>query len=499
MARSTTDSCCLTLPLRLEKWQEDRLEKRLEIARQIYNTLLRQKLKKLRYYQSLPENVQRKDKKKLLKALGLSEYGFKEDVKNYYKYFKDNIGSAVAVHGIAAQVWTAFDKVLNGNGKVPHFKKKGDMWSVRGSVNTAKEKDGSYKSGGLEIRYADGIVEWKGLRMQVKMDSQNAYETQMLSNRVKYCRLLKKVGKNKNRYYVQLTLECKPVIKRDPLTGEARHRVGSGRVGLDLGPQTLAYVSDTESGLVLLASRVQSIEREKLLIERKMERSRRATNPDCYAPNGTVIHGKKATNKSHRYERLQRKLTYLRAHLVEMRKLAHNELANHLLSLGDEFIVEKKPVSLWAKRAVKTEIFEKSCFKRKKRFGKSIANRAPATLITMLSTKLQARGLLPVVSVPTSLGASRFNLITQTYEKKELSQRWNNMPDGKAIQRDLYSAFLLQHVTLPFVENSCPFDMEALNQDYPRFCAQHDIALTRLRESGKTVFSMGCGANLQLT
>ncbi len=39
MAKATTDTCCLTLPLKLEKWHADRLEKRLEIARQIYNTL----------------------------------------------------------------------------------------------------------------------------------------------------------------------------------------------------------------------------------------------------------------------------------------------------------------------------------------------------------------------------------------------------------------------------------------------------------------------------
>ena len=45
--RSTTDTCCLTLPLRLEKWQADRLAKRFEIARQIYNTLVRAELKKL--------------------------------------------------------------------------------------------------------------------------------------------------------------------------------------------------------------------------------------------------------------------------------------------------------------------------------------------------------------------------------------------------------------------------------------------------------------------
>ena len=45
--KCTTDTCCLTLPLKLEKWQEDRLAKRFEIARQIYNTLVRAEFKKL--------------------------------------------------------------------------------------------------------------------------------------------------------------------------------------------------------------------------------------------------------------------------------------------------------------------------------------------------------------------------------------------------------------------------------------------------------------------
>ena len=47
MAKSTTATCCITLPLKLEKWQSDRLEKRFELARQIYNTLLRFELNKL--------------------------------------------------------------------------------------------------------------------------------------------------------------------------------------------------------------------------------------------------------------------------------------------------------------------------------------------------------------------------------------------------------------------------------------------------------------------
>ena len=53
--KGSDDICCLTLPLKLEKWQEDRLARRLELARQIYNTLMHAELKKLRNVQQSPE------------------------------------------------------------------------------------------------------------------------------------------------------------------------------------------------------------------------------------------------------------------------------------------------------------------------------------------------------------------------------------------------------------------------------------------------------------
>ena len=54
MKKSSTDTCCLTLPLKLEKWQEDRLAKRFEIARQLYNTLVHAELKRLAQVSRLP-------------------------------------------------------------------------------------------------------------------------------------------------------------------------------------------------------------------------------------------------------------------------------------------------------------------------------------------------------------------------------------------------------------------------------------------------------------
>ena len=168
LARSKDDTCCLTLPLKLEKWQTDKLEKRLEIARQIYNTLLRFELKKLRRMEDrkdytelqkrLKETDDKAERNKQYKQLdvirrdaGFSEYSFKSDIKAFYKHFQENIGSSVAVHGIAAQVWAAFERYFKGNGKTVHFRKHGELTSVKGYSVTGK-------SGGAEIIFRNTYI-----------------------------------------------------------------------------------------------------------------------------------------------------------------------------------------------------------------------------------------------------------------------------------------------------------------------------------------------------
>ena len=394
MKKSSTDTCCLTLPLRLEKWQEDRLAKRFEIARQIYNTMVHAELKKLRQaeqspqYRSNKESIQSLDWKnaadkpklrtlyrerdKILKDCGFTEYGFKSDIKNFYKHFSENIGSSVAVHGIAPQVWSAFERMLfKKEGKAVRFRKSGDIHSLRGYSVAGK-------SGGVEIIFRGSYIEWKGLKLPLKLSPDNAYESEMLSYRVKYVRILRKPGKTKDRWYAQLSLEGKPAVKRDPGSGNPIHPIGQGEVGLDIGPQTLAYASKNEANLVELADQVQSIEREKRLLQRKLDRSRRATNPNNYAENGTIRRGVKLThNKSKRYLKLQKELCYLQHCQAETRKRQHIELANHLLSLGNCFYVEDMAWPSLTHRAKKTEVSDKTGkIKRKKRFGKSIANKA---------------------------------------------------------------------------------------------------------------------------
>lgn len=498
LARSTTETCCLTLPLKLEKWQADRLEKRLEIARQLYNTLLRFELKKLKrmearedylaVQQQIKEAQNEAERKKLFKQLekirsaaGFSENTFTTDMKKFYKHFNENIGSNVAQHGIAPQVWTAFKKLFYENGKSVHFKKRGDITSVQGASITGK-------SGGKEIYFRGTFIEWFGLKLPIKLDPGNDYENEMLKKHVKYCRLIKKPGRNKSHWYVQLSLEGKPAVKYNRQTGEVLHPIGHGKVGIDIGPQTIAYAAENEVKLLELADRVNNIEREKRVLARKLDRSRRATNPDNYAEDGTIKRGVKLTrNKSKRYIKCQRQLANLMHRQADIRKRQHNELANHLLSLGDQFYIEDMAWPALTHRSTKTEVSEKTGkIKRKKRFGKSVGNKAPATLTGLLDIKLKSRGLQGIVEVPTSVKASQYNHITDDYQKKKLSERWNHMPDGRQIQRDLYSAFLLQHMN----ETRTGFDQEALNRDYEHFVFLHDQCIEALKKAPKTVAFM---------
>lgn len=145
-------------------------------------------------------------------------------------------------------------------------------------------------------------------------------------------------------------------------------------------------------------------------------------------------------------------------------------------------------------RAKETEISEKTGkIKRKKRFGKSVANKAPATLIGILQRKSAALGIPGVIEVPTSVKASQYNHQSGTYTPKPLSQRWNNMPDGERIQRDLYSAFLLQH----YDPQTNTFDANSLHQDYPQFVQYHHDAVLRLYAMPKTPSSMGIKRSLR--
>lgn len=83
-------------------------------------------------------------------------------------------------------------------------------------------------------------------------------------------------------------------------------------------------------------------------------------------------------------------------------------------------------------------------YKKKKRFGKSITNKAPSSLISIIDRKLSYIGKNIEKINTCTFKASKYNHVTNKYEKPTLSDRWKNI-NGNEIQRDLYSAFLLMN------------------------------------------------------
>ena len=467
-------------PLKTEKYQEDILNKRFEIGRQIYNSLVNvtqkryKEMIKTKKYRELMSSLtgDKKTDKEIRKQINdihkqydMSEYSFHKDVKMMQKHFKDNIDSFTA-QKIATALWKSYEKFLYGNGKKVYYKKYGTLDSLEG------------KSNGSGIRFKDDMIFWNGLEIPVIIDYNNYYEYQAMQCKICYNRIVRKFIKNKYKYYVQIVFKGNPPVKVDNETGEIKHRIGDGDVVLDIGTRTIAIASQSDVKILELVDRIQNIENQKRRILRKMDRSKRSTNPDNYNEDGTIKkQGNKKViwNKSNHYIKYQNELRELYRKQAAIRKYQHECLANYIISLGNKVYVEKMNFAGLQRRVKKTEKNDKGKFKRKKRFGKSLANKAPSMLLTIINRKLGYYGEQLIKIDTSEAKASQFNHFDGTYTKKSLSQRWNNF-DGVKIQRDLYSAFLIMNIA----DDLKSFDIDKCNDRFENFYRLHNLEVDRL-------------------
>ena len=353
-------------PLKTEKYQEVILNKRFEIGRQIYNSLVnvtqkryKEMTKKYRNLMSSLTGNKKADKEtwkqinEIRQQYNMSEYSFYKDVKQMQKHFKDSIDSHTA-QKIAKAVWAAYEAFFFGKGEHIYYKKYGELNSLEGASNKAG------------IRFKNDMILWNGLEIQVVIDYNNHYEYQALQSQICYNRIVRKYIRSKHKYYVQIVFKGSPPIKIDANTGVVKHCPGEGDVGIDIGTSTIAISSQSNVKILELADRVQNIENQKRILLRKMDRSRRATNPDNYNADGTIKkQGSKKVvwNKSNHYTKYQNELKELYRKQSAVRRYQHECLANYIVSLGDKFYVEKMNFAGLQKRVKKTEKNKNGRFK----------------------------------------------------------------------------------------------------------------------------------------
>ena len=480
----STPSYVLTLRLKTEPFQEDLLAKRFEISRKIYHACVNELYKRYRAmqqsksYQKAKKMKKGKERNTIFKALntqfGLTEYSIHAFLTPMNQRFRQNI-DAQAGQKIGTRAFRAFQKMMFGEAKNVYFKRYGEMESVEGKSN---------KTG---IRFVKNQLIWKGLSIPVIIRKQDTYAHLALQDNVKYVRIKRLFLKGKYVYYAQLVLEGVPPQSYN--SKGLKQQVGIGRVGIDIGTSTVAASSEKQTMLTVLAPNVVNYEKAIQRIQRKMERSKRATNPFKYNEDGTINRGNREKwVYSNHYVKLRNHYRELHRKNRMIRKQDHETLSNQLLAMGDTFFVETMSFKGLQKRSKKTEKNEKGRFKKKKRFGRTLSNRAPSMLLNCLERKLKYHDLTLNKVNTTKVKASQYNHLNDTYTKKSLNTRWNDF-DGIKVQRDLYSSFLLMNMVDD--QELDKIDRELCKKTFDLFLKNHDVFMSKQKKEPHTLKSMG--------
>ena len=511
----------IEFPLKVEKWQSDILNKRYEHLRQLYNYVQGKLLRQYKYLIQFDEYRQHNFSKE--KELALSEKGNKKALKAIRcikeQFFKGhplrisdirgrngepcnitftkfgiacfvaklgqrNVGSGLTysdlginshiLEFLSDSIWYSWEKMLyDPETKRIKFKKPGELnsFASRG-IGTGERKSFCGFDLQLETMTLDVKVNGKNgknakfITLSIKYNLKHAdYEMMALAGGIESIKMVKVIRRSVRgsyKYYIQLTIEGeKPQKGRE---------LGKGRVGIDLGPTTIAVSSNSNVSIDKLAAKCDNIEKDIHRLGRKIDRSRRAMNPENFNVDGTVKRGVKLTwNNSARYKRLRQKMAELQRKQAAVRKAQHIERANSLLSEGDTFIIENNPIKGWSKRKKETKIDERTgSYKSKSGHGKSIKNHAPAMFVTIFENKVKSLGGM-VLKVNTQNAASQYDFTDGSFTKHEPKERSVTLSNGDTHQRDMLAAFNLQHLMCDANEVK-KYDQEQMRSHYRQFC-----------------------------
>ena len=432
--REKTLSFICELPLRVTQQQEVILLTRLEAGRQLYNTCLGETMRRLRLIrQSKDYNAARTLKKNnpqrpILFKRARDRWGFSDyEVQAYATRIRHSwIGEHIDAHTaarrfggklppesslqkLATRAYLAAEKVMYGAAKSVRFKGKDQLDSLESKSNVAG------------IRWRNDAMEWSGLRLNAIILNYDPVVVHGLSCRIKYVRLVRRKCHSRNSFYAQLVCQGKAFQK-------PKNKLGKGDVGLDLGPSTIAIVGNKSARLEQFASELEFLDLQIRSLQRRLDRSRRANNPENYNPDGTINKGKKIWNNSRTYFKTRDAKANLERKLAGHRKSLHGALVHSILSQGDAFKLEK----------LSYKAFQKL-------YGRSVGKRAPGMFVTHLKRKAESAGG-KVVEFPTYNTKLSQTCQCGRVEKKSLKQRVHKCECGVHAQRDLYSAFLAKYI-----------------------------------------------------
>ena len=454
-AKQKTPTFLLELPLQVEAGQAKRIRGHLEAGRAFYNTVLSEGQRRLRQMRAdaawqgaraIPR-THKQERQAAFSALreqyGFSEYALHEYAKQTRVSWIAEHLDAVLAQTLATRAYQALGRVCVGKARRVRFKSRGRGLS---SIENKRNDTGLRFVLHTPEEGKQGYLIWKDDQLAAIIDWNDPVVKYGLDHRIKYARLIQRKGSSPKaqgadaegfRYCVQLALEGVPYHK-------PKHTVGTDILGADLGPSTIALVpQQAEASLEVFCEELAPDEKKVRRLQRKMERQRRAANPDNYDEKGRIrsAGGKKKLrwNSSKTYERTRRRKATQERKLAAHRKSLHGKKVHEIVSHGNTVILEKISYKAWQKQ-----------------YGRSVGLRAPGMFIKMLRRTVASTGgtLLEVPTRMTKL--SQFCHGCGKTLKKPLAQRWHQCACGVGpVQRDLYAAFLAAYLDLADPIPSC--------------------------------------------
>jgi hypothetical protein len=226
-----------------------------------------------------------------------------------------------------------------------------------------------------------GVLIWQQDHLPARIDWNDPLIKHGLDQRIKYARLVQRKASSQEaqgadsrgyRYVVQLALQGVPFRK-------PKHTVGTGNVGMDLGPSSIALCArGGDASLSVFCQELAPDVRAIRRLQRKMERQRRAANPDNYDGQGRIKkQGKRRLNwnTSKSYEHTRQHKAEKERKLAAYRKSLHGKKVHEIIAVGTTIILEKISYKAWQKQ-----------------YGKSVGLRAPGMFVAHLKRTVASTG-----------------------------------------------------------------------------------------------------------
>jgi len=429
----------LSVPLYVNPYAYKKLGIKFNVAHHIYNAVLGECERRKKKYINSPNYIQAQEKYKLnlkseykilyAKAEADSKYTennivkFVQSIRN--KSWLEPHINANETNQLARRAFQASYKTLGWIKGKDNYKKAKVKFKRFGKDYIYSLDDGGSNSSSFKLK---NIVDhpklvWQGVELPLIVKSNDQVAIYCLSEKVKRknIRIKRKLVNNKWNYFVDIT--CEGEIYNKP-----KNILGSGVVGIDIGPSSIAYISDTKCKMDNICNIKQDIDLRKD-IQRKITRLRIRLNPDKYNDNGTNKLRTQYKTKwisSHRLKELEKKYSEVRRKNKESRRNSHGIICNEIRSLGDYLKVDKDSYKEWQSSG----------------YGKSLENHSPGLLTKLLENKFNyTKGKFEAIDTKNSKSSQRCPNCGNI-KKKELKDRIHTCQCGFEYQRDLTSAIV---------------------------------------------------------